>query len=441
MGDLLNIRPRPPKRSRSTTASAGRTALARGAAAAQVVALAKGMARAWQAVLTRGTAAAKGIAITAGKFPAPIGAFTLGAALILGGAPASQAESYAEVSGQLSGWIAGRRHQNDNFYHTGVRYIPGLDLEYTPGELIRLGFDLSLNSFAVKGSGASPKMELELYRLKLRLTSDQTEMRFGLQKINFGPGYLLRSLRWFDRMDPRDPQKLTEGVYGVRFVYSAMNNASLWLWALYGNDEPKGYEALPTPGDEAEFGGRLQLPVPAGEAALSCHTRMVDGSLHRLGKFRENRLALDGRWDVGIGIWFESVLQRQHSDLIPCPWMKYLTLGADYTVPLGQGLYCLFEHLALVRSSELSGRDGDNNFTAWHLNYPLGILDLVSAIGYFSWDEEKYAQYLAWQRTWDSVVLNINLFYYPSSGGDNYMLNRNLPGSGYGGQLTAMFNH
>ena len=54
---------------------------------------------------------------------------------------------------------------------------------------------------------------LKPYRLWTRYSSDQFELRLGLQKINFGSASMLRPLMWFDQMDPRDPLHLTDGVW------------------------------------------------------------------------------------------------------------------------------------------------------------------------------------------------------------------------------------
>ena len=69
----------------------------------------------------------------------------------------------------------------------------------------------------------------------MRYSSDQFELRLGLQKINFGSASMLRPLMWFDQMDPRDPLHLTDGVWGLLARYYFLNNANIWLWGLYGN--------------------------------------------------------------------------------------------------------------------------------------------------------------------------------------------------------------
>ena len=58
----------------------------------------------------------------------------------------------------------------------------------------------------------------------------------------------------------------------------------------------------------------------------------------------ENRLALDGKWDIGVGFWFEGALIHQSTELLPLNYQRMLTLGVDYTFGLGNGLHVLSEH-------------------------------------------------------------------------------------------------
>ena len=273
----------------------------------------------------------------------------------------------------------------------------------------------------------------------LRFATNQTETRLGLQKINFGPAQLLRSLRWFDQLDPRDPQQLTDGVYALRFKYNALNNANFWLWGLYGNDELKGYELLPSVEDVPEFGGRLQYPVLEGELAATFHTREVDASSLAISDFTENRITLDGRWEVTIGMWFETMLQQQQTSSLPYEWTKLTTLGVDYTFGIGNGLYVVGEHLITTLSEEALGWDQDSHASAALLTYPIGLFDTLSAIGSYAWEQNEHSVYVAWQRTYDRWSVNFSVFDYPEF--DAAAEFRQTPISGYGGQLIVIFYH
>jgi hypothetical protein len=365
-----------------------------------------------------------------------------------------------EFRGQVSGWHIESRDEGERFYNGGIRYIP----QYTFWQAIDderfFDLDISMNAWAAFGSASEAEdADLELYRLTFRVATPQTETRVGLQKINFGPAFLLRALMWFDSLDPRDPLQFTEGVYALRFRYVAMNNASLSLWGLYGNDEPKGYEILPSEEERPEFGGRLQYPVPGGEIAFTFHNREVNGAVFYMADFIENRFALDGRWDIEIGLWFEAVLQQQNyhdifiaavpdvddvpgvGGMRPFKWSKIMTIGADYTFDTGNGLHVLCEHNSLVLSDEAFGCKEDQQTSAYSINYPIGYLDNLSVIGFYSWEQKDYYQYIAWQRTWDDLIIKLGLFYYPDASVSGGLYARRLPGMGYGGQLTVIYNH
>ncbi|MFC1683163.1 hypothetical protein ACFL0G_03040 [Candidatus Zixiibacteriota bacterium] len=347
-----------------------------------------------------------------------------------------------DLRGQASGWLTGSRTTHRWKHTAGLRYIPQLRLRTSLGGDNLLDLEGSLNGFIAESNDAQlDDHDLELYRLKLRFATNRTEIRLGLQKLNFGPATLLRPLMWFDRIDPRDPLGLTDGVWALRFRYDAPSNTSLWLWGLYPNDRTKGYELLPTADDQPELGGRLQAPFLDGELALTVHTRKVDIPYAGLGAIRENRVALDGRWDVEVGLWLESVFQQQRFDILRYEWTKMSTLGIDYTFGIGNGLYALCEHMATVLSDGLLLWEEDYQVTAYSLNYPIGLFDNISAIGFYFWDDREYSQHIAWQRTWDNWILNLSLFHYPESLDSALMDPVDLPVTGYGAQVLVVYNH
>lgn len=347
-----------------------------------------------------------------------------------------------DFQGQLSGWTTGTEIRGEWENYSGLRYIPQADIRYPINTDSLLDMELSLNGFAISGSGPyEDDMDVKLYRANLRYATEQTETRLGLQKINFGPAQILRSLRWFDLLDPTDPTQFTEGVYALRFRYNSLNNANGWLWGLYDNDEIKGYEIFPTSRSTIETGGRLQYPLLQGELAATFHTRRVDGGRFMAPDFRENRFALDGRWDIGIGIWFEGVFQQQKTRIVPYEWTKRITLGMDYTFDIGNGIYTLVEHMGVGFSNKVSGWRDDTHISALYVTYPVGMLDSLTAIGYYYWDQEQYYQYLNWTRTYDHITLSFGLFYYPEVKGEHSSFFQERMTGERGGQITVIFNH
>lgn len=359
--------------------------------------------------------------------------------------PAFQVCAYAfeaDFMGQLSGWVNGIRIQGEWESSAGLLYIPQVDFAHRLNESSSLDAELSLYCFAITGSGPyEDDIDLDIYRANIRYNTNQTETRVGLQKINFGQATLLRPLRWFDRVDPTDPLQLTEGVYALRFRYDALNSANIWAWALYGNDDTKGYELLPTESDTIESGVRLQYPLFYGDLAVSAHTRKVDGSTYQIPDFRENRLGFDGRWDVVVGLWFESSFAQQKTDYLSNDWTKRSTIGTDYTFDVGNGLYTLAEHMIVTHSEESLEWNENYNISGFLINYPIGLMDSIKAIGYYDWEQDNYYQYLDWTRTYDSVMINASLFYSPEDRLETGGINQSSRYSGSGGQLLITFNH
>ena len=347
-----------------------------------------------------------------------------------------------DLEGQLSGLLIESDINNQWENSAGIRYIPDLDISHQIDNDTAIDSEISLNMFSSAGSGPyEDNSDIDLYRADIRYTTTRTETRLGLQKINFGPAVILRSLKWFDRLDPADPLQLTDGVYALRFRYVARNNSSFWAWCLYGNDDPKGYEILPSASDNIEAGGRIQTPILSGDIGFTFHTRIVDSTDFNIPEFRENRFALDGRWDVGIGLWFEGLFQEQKTGYIPYKWTKRITLGADYTFDIGSGLYLLAEHMATSVSEKMLKWQEDYHISAFQLRYSIGIMDSISAIGYYSWEQDKFSQHITWMRTYDNFIFNVSLFNYPETSTDFYGESQSTIMGGRGIQIMVIYNH
>lgn len=364
--------------------------------------------------------------------------YLLSCAMLLASGRAAAIEY--DLRGQVSVYHLEARSGGERTHGSGIRYIPLLELAQQLSSDTFIDLEAAVDAWTATGSETEDDWDVELYRLKLRFATARSETRLGLQKINFGPGFLLRPLRWFDRLDPRDPLQITEGVYALRFRYTAPNNANLWLWGLYGNDEPKGYEMLASADDRPEWGGRLQIPAGPGELAVTLHSRKVEPPLWFLHKIDEARFALDGRWDIHVGFWFEGVLQRQASEELETTWNETMMIGADYTFDIGSGLHLLVEHMATGVTTEFPEPDWieGSHMSAFMLGYPIGYLDYIQAIGYYDWENDDYFQFVSWQRTWDNLAVNLSLFHNPERAGTGLA---SAMTAGTGGQIILMYNH
>ena len=324
----------------------------------------------------------------------------------------------------------------------GFRYIPTFYMEFSETDESLFDFEISGNlssSYQVISADNTSKVSnLKAYRLWLRYSTHRFESRLGLQKINFGPAKLLRSLMWFDRLDPQDPLQLAEGVYGLRLRYDFSNNSNIWLWGLFGNKDPKGMEVTPTKDKLPEYGGRFQYPVGRGELAITTHNRMIDISGESIS---EHRIALDGVWDVGVGVLFESVLIKTGVEDSLMDWQSFLTLGMDYTFGIGNGLTVLGEHLLFTMDDTPFGPAIKKDISGFMMLYPVGLMDQLSYFSFYNWNENLPYHYISWQRNYDLWVFHISLFWSRAKNGSTGESQSPANFGRKGIQFMVIFNH
>jgi hypothetical protein len=255
---------------------------------------------------------------------------------------------------------------------------------------------------------------------------------------------------WFDRIDPRDPLQLTNGVWGLLGRYYFLNNANIWIWALYGNDDEKTWEIGKTKKNTPEFGGRLQMPVPKGEAAVSYHFRKADTHSYEnyiapYDNINENRLGIDAKWDVEVGLWFEGAWINKNIDIGILKNQEILNLGTDYTFGIGNGLNLTVEHLITSFDNKAFTFSNNSSFSALSVSYPLGVLDNLNAIFYYQWNGHSLYNFINWKSQFSSLDLYVMAYWNPSvyqlpqqqqSGNSNAAFF-----AGKGIQLMLVYNH
>ena len=356
-----------------------------------------------------------------------------------------------DFRGQISGWITVNDKRVEKS-QLGIRYLPELMFEKSLSNGLTLSTDIALNTY---GSGSFNGWKnfdtngwIKPYRIWLRFASSQFEARLGLQKINFGSAVLLRPLMWFDRIDPRDPLQITDGVYALLLRYYFLNNANLWIWGLYGNDATKGWEIIPSDRKKIEFGGRWQMPIYKGEFAITYHHRQADLNKGLLGltplgneSIPEDRLGVDGKWDIGIGLWFEAAIIQQQIDLPAMKYQRLMNLGMDYTFGVGNGMHAMLENFIYETADKIFSVGESVKFSALSLGYPIGLLDQINGMIYHDWKNKTWYRFINWQRTYNRWQIFMIGFWNPEqfqiyqNQGD-----RNLF-AGKGMQMMIVFNH
>lgn len=353
-----------------------------------------------------------------------------------------------DFKAQASGWTQVVEHNTQ----LGLRYIPELSVVKYLSPMSDVSAEVAAHTQAYRNfndlENATGEEEINSYRMWFRYASTQFELRAGQQKISFGSATLLRPLMWFDSIDPRDPLQFTTGVYGLLGRYFYLNNANVWLWGLYGNKDLKGWETIPGEDSKIEFGGRVQLPTSRGDIAFSFHQRTVDpqgsnfGELNPAqGDFQEHRLGLDGKWDVGVGLWCEATIVHQDFDLPDPQLQRQLTAGTDYTFNIGNGPHVLFEQHMISDAEDILESGGSRFTSALSGDYPIGLLDAVSLIVYYDWERKTWSRFAVWQRSYDAWQVLLSGFWNSetqASSTDNFETYSN---ASKGVQIMLVFNH
>ena len=331
----------------------------------------------------------------------------------------------------------------------GARYIPEVNYDIKIDSVrrfyIEASANISLSLLFPPFDSSSFSGNIQPYRIWVRYTSRQFELRMGLQKIDFGSATVLRPLQWFNQIDPRDPLQLTNGVYALLGKYYFKNNANLWFWLLYGNEKPRGFDVLETNKWVPEFGGRAQYPVPRGELALSYHHRTADSrgiaGVPSYQYIQEDRVGLDGKWDVVVGLWFEVSYIHKYTDLGILTNQTLMNVGTDYTFGIGNGLYVMAEHLIVTADNKPFRFQNLTNVTALNLTYPFTLNDNLSCIVTYNWEAKDAAASLNYEHDFKKVQGYVIAYYNPKS--QTGILQNDLVNtfSGPGVRLMIVFNH
>mgnify|MGYP002638668020 FL=1 len=317
---------------------------------------------------------------------------------------------------------------------TTLRYIPQLRMDYQSSTASRLGFDAAVDVYNYSLGDSLVKMDGELYRFTFRYDTPRTQVRVGLQKINFGPARMLRVLQWFDQLDPRDPLALSPGVWAVMGRYYFNNGSNLRLWTMLDAPDPRrdifsGNDEWPL-----DLGARLEYPIPAGTMGLTFHSMnlLIEDVIY------EQRAAFDLRLDFVLGLLTEIMVS--HSEYLILSDIITAMIGVDYTFSIGNGLYVSMESL----TSHFGNFDEEMPWivrsTAFMGNYTLGLSDGLTSYLYVIEAPNIKTQYMpmfGWQHTSGNWLFYLALYDMPELANRGSLA---LP-SGTGIQLNIAFNH
>ncbi|MCX6307977.1 MAG: hypothetical protein NTY32_03780 [Bacteroidia bacterium] len=303
---------------------------------------------------------------------------------------------------------------NTVYVNSGGRIIPQLDYLRDFANDRRISAEVSANINLNADIGPSYLKfagSMGLYRAWVRFSTQRNEIRAGLQQLNFGSASLLRPLQWFDGLNPTDPLRLTNGVWGILDRVYFKNNSTLWLWGLYGNPDKRVWDIAVHTASMPEFGFRFQQPVPMGEMAFSLNHRTVETTVGAASHYRETKIGLDGKWDVGPGLWFEdSFTATSQASPLHAGWNS-LTVGSDLTPEFLDGWSFTFEHMLNTTYSNVTN---SSNLSALSVTWPINIFHRISGIVLYSWESKYWFRYLTWSADFDRSSFYVIGFWNPN---------------------------
>ena len=310
------------------------------------------------------------------------------------------------TTGQASLWLSLSEQQQGQL---GLRLLSEIAASNSFANAAEIDAQITLDAVTTLNRTTvwNKRSKIQFYRFWARYLLPQFELRVGIQKINFGPAKILRTLNWFDNLQPTDPLQLTSGVKSILGRYFFLNNANLWLWGVTGNDFLNTIETMKPKKNFIQSGGRFQFPLFAGEMAITTHHRKVYALSTSL-QHNENRLAVDGNWDIGAGIWFEMNIIELASKQFPTT-QKNGVLGIDYTFAIGSGVHAVAEHYMCSEQCEEQQKIQPAAMTAFAFDYGLTLFDSLKTIIQYDWDTAHWLLHNSWQRAYDDWTFNTSI--------------------------------
>jgi hypothetical protein len=157
----------------------------------------------------------------------------------------------------------------------------------------------------------------------------------------------------------------------------------------------------------------------------------------------EDRIGLDGKWDVGIGLWFETSLIKKHVNIGAFTNQTLLTIGADYTFGIGSGLNVVGEHFIFGYNENNFGFGNSSNTTALSVSYPIGFFDRLSVFATYTWEAKAPSFFLNFQHDFRKITGYLMAYYTPSTnlniGNEESAFVSSFTGPGL--RVMLVFNH
>ncbi len=131
--------------------------------------------------------------------------------------------------------------------------------------------------------------------------------------------------------------------------------------------------------------------------------------------FLNYRFGLDGKWDLGPGMWYELSMSGTTNYHGAMSHLALLTLGADYTFGWGNGLNVMVEHMLIAAGSRLRSLPDKAALTAISTSYATDFFNQFRIIGYFVWKNEQPYTFLQYECALSKGKLQLMVWANPEN--------------------------
>ena len=294
-------------------------------------------------------------------------------------------------------------------YIPELSILAGSNVDFEWSQKITYTYSKSLNSNKNKN-----------YRLWIRYTKPKYNVRAGIQKISFGTASLFRPLNWFDTIDFTSTTGQTDGVKAIRGQFFPSHSSVLSIWCIDG--------------EKISCGSRIEFIKSSGSFGLSYHNDQ-DNSDHEVFKVpqilesqpailfpgKNHRFGFDYRYDGVMGLWIESASILSSINDLNLIRYDMFTLGADYTLPVLNGLLFSSEsmYFSIVTEDKLFLHQTTSSFI---LSMPIGMLNDIMYINIKDWETNDTYNVLKWSTTFDYFSIDCMASVNPSGISDNFKI-------------------
>lgn len=193
------------------------------------------------------------------------------------------------------------------------------------------------------------------------------------------------------------------------------------------------------------MGGRIQFPLKKGELAINYHhrTSTLPQTINQdvNNSFAENRFGFDTKLDLKVGLWLEASTIFRKINIEALKNQTAVTLGTDYTFPLGSGLNLIFEKMWIGFGESLTNYSQNIHINALVGSYPININNRINLYGIHS----KKSEIKSLVGNFEHQFKKINAYFmvfYNQTGSFSLLQNQMGPQfNGTGFNILLTYNH